>query len=645
MGHPTFLPGSKLLDKYLIERFLAQGGFAEVYLAQHLFLKVPRALKIVTHQFHQGKTRQLKRVIERFRLEAQLGAQFSHAEGIVRVYDFEPDPSGNLYVLVMEYMPGGSLKEKIRAAPSGLPVAEVVRIARDAAEGLALLHQRGLVHRDIKPSNLLFDAQGRAKIADLGIVQMPDHRTRMGQHMGKSHPGTPMYMSPEQENSSAPLTPASDIYSLGLVLFEALTRRNPKMLRPGVRVREFREDVPLWLDALLARMLSHSPEERPWDGAELLKWLQRSAPPGHSYTVSYTATEDTNQTDLGTEHGLDFENDYEERGQLQGSPPAAPPMPDSPLVPKTLTPVQKDLPSTATRPPVTPPTPTIRPHRTLRASGPVHVLLAWNDWLIVSTDRSIDVWKPSSKDPAFRLYGHGGSVTGLVALPEKRDYPAFLSAGDDGRLLHWRLPKNQPVRVFTPAPRGLRSLALRPRDTTSEAIHVMGVDFQSYVYLWRMSNPDLIWHVQAGKAQPVGLKWLDVKHWILAENQGRLTVWKETHPIRKWRYPGAWSSMDAHGDKAILGDEAGYLWLVDLRTGKILMRWHAHKDRVSRVVFVKEGFLSLGWDARVCLWDAQGHRFRVIVLPAIPLSATLSAQGLWVGCHDGSVFLFTEIKF
>ena len=274
-----FRPGTVLFGKYRIERLLGRGGFAEVYLAIHLHLDAPRALKVLT----KGKrvtTGLLEKVAQRFQLEARLGARFADVPYIVRVYDFEQEPERGLLVLVTEYMPGGSLKARIEEAQQqgqeGLPVDFVVATAYNVALGLAALHRAGLVHRDIKPSNILYDGQGRAKVADLGIVQQPHgltQRTDLGETAPR-HPGTPEYMSPEQETTVGYLPPASDVYSLGVTLFEALTLRHYKHLRPGTRVRQLRPEVPAWLDDLIARMLAKDPEARPWDGEELARLLK-----------------------------------------------------------------------------------------------------------------------------------------------------------------------------------------------------------------------------------------------------------------------------------------------------------------------------------------------------------------------------------
>ena len=172
----------------------------------------------------------------------------------------------------MEYASGGSLAarlQKARESGGRLAVEQALRIAAEIAEGLSALHEHDYVHRDLKPSNILFDEQGQARVADLGLTQVPGGPSLRSQlSEPRPHPGTPGYMSPEQENSGRLLKPPSDVYALGLVLFEMLTGRNYSLLKPGTRAASLRKDLPQALDDLLAKMLAKSPDDRPWDGAE-----------------------------------------------------------------------------------------------------------------------------------------------------------------------------------------------------------------------------------------------------------------------------------------------------------------------------------------------------------------------------------------
>src|SRR5262249_54277730 len=181
-------------------------------------------------------------------------------------------------------LPGGSLEERLAAARP-LPDDEARRIAAELAAGLAHAHQRGVVHRDLKPANILFDAGGRAKIADFGIA-------RAGGGAGLTEAGTVLgtaaYISPEQARGE-PATPASDVYAFGVILFRMLTGRLPfespdalamaAMHRdlPAPPVSELRPDAPPLLESVAAAALAKSPADRPRDGAALA--AERGHPP------------------------------------------------------------------------------------------------------------------------------------------------------------------------------------------------------------------------------------------------------------------------------------------------------------------------------------------------------------------------------
>ena len=147
-----------------------------------------------------------------------------------------------------------------RDAPAGSdPVqADAALIALDVAEGLEIVHRLGAVHRNVKPSNVLFDTEGNAKIADWGLAQVPRRRSirQDSEGRGPIHPGTPEYMSPEQALTTTYLTPSSDVYGLGCVLFEMLTGRLWQEAMVTVdSVREIRPEVPPGLEGVLWKML------------------------------------------------------------------------------------------------------------------------------------------------------------------------------------------------------------------------------------------------------------------------------------------------------------------------------------------------------------------------------------------------------
>ncbi len=268
-------PGQTLLNKYRIERILGEGAAGQVWLATHQELNALFALKIVRKGDGGVTGSDFIGYEKRFQLEARLGAQLKHAH-IVHVYDFER--SEDLLVMRMEPCTGGNLQERIdalRAKGEQMPLPEALQIAQDVAQGLAELHRSQIVHRDLKPDNILIDAKGWAKIADLGLAQMPGGPSLRGRKSeAQPHPGTPGYMSPEHEDGMQMLPYAADVYQLGLVIFEMLTGRVCQMEKAGAQILDIRSDTPQWLDSLLARLLAENHKERPHDGVEVVRLLR-----------------------------------------------------------------------------------------------------------------------------------------------------------------------------------------------------------------------------------------------------------------------------------------------------------------------------------------------------------------------------------
>lgn len=267
-----------LNGKYKIEKLLGAGAFGEVYLATHVDLGVQRAIKVAHRSMPGFASSRFEEAFDRFRQEAQIGARIKN-DHIIQIYDFENGVE-SLH-LVMEYASGGSLEEKLinmQTEEKAFLVDDSLRLIHDLAFGLAVLHDKRnpIVHRDLKPSNILFDAEGQAKIADLGLAQVQgglSQRTRLGS-LAQPHPGTPAYMSPEQESSYIMLRSTSDIYSVGVMWFEMLSGVNYKMQSPGTKIGDFRDDLPDDMSKLLEDMLVKDADQRLWDGKRLLERIE-----------------------------------------------------------------------------------------------------------------------------------------------------------------------------------------------------------------------------------------------------------------------------------------------------------------------------------------------------------------------------------
>ena len=249
-------------DRYELEEKIGSGGMADVYKAHDRLLARPVAVKIL-HEAYRADAE----FIERFHREAKAAAKLTHPN-IVSIYDVGIDNDD--HYIVMEYVPGNSLKDKIRDE-GALKISEVVTIAKDIASGLAHAHLNNLVHCDIKPHNILMTADGHAKIADFGIARAVTESTMTysGSVIGSVH-----YFSPEQAQGGT-ITPKSDVYSLGVVMYEMLTNRLPFTGDNAVAIAMkhieeeptppsvFRSKIPPMLEAITLRAMSKNPEMRP----------------------------------------------------------------------------------------------------------------------------------------------------------------------------------------------------------------------------------------------------------------------------------------------------------------------------------------------------------------------------------------------
>ncbi len=245
-----------ILDRYRVEGPLGEGGFGSVVKAFDTRLKRTVAIKTLRRDTFAGDLDRFRMLEERFAREAEAGSRMGIHPHLVAVYDLVVDTNRTQH-LILEYVAGGTLAERIAAGP--LPIAEAFAIAAGAARGLQSAHSVGIVHRDIKPANIFLTGEGAAKVGDFGIAQIDEISRRT--HTTTGHPGTPMYMSPEQANTTGYARPSSDQYSLGLVLFEMLTMKAYKRLeRPEAAALLAVHLAPV--RALVERMLANDPGDR-----------------------------------------------------------------------------------------------------------------------------------------------------------------------------------------------------------------------------------------------------------------------------------------------------------------------------------------------------------------------------------------------
>nr|WP_316771277.1 protein kinase [Streptomyces sasae] len=265
-----------IAGRYRLRDAIGRGAMGEVWRAFDETLGRPVAVKLLLPQDSDPTA------ASRFRLEAQTAGRLSHPH-VVGVLDFGED-EGRLF-LVMELVDGDSLA-RVLAASGPLPAERVARIAAQAAAGLAAAHREGIVHRDIKPANLLLDADGTLKIGDFGIARFLDDPgaalTATGQIVG-----TGLYLAPERALGRT-AGPASDMYSLGCVLYQLLTGRPPFQADTAVAVlhqhldaspvppRQIAAGLPTAFESYLLALLAKEPGHRP-TAEEAADWFGRGA--------------------------------------------------------------------------------------------------------------------------------------------------------------------------------------------------------------------------------------------------------------------------------------------------------------------------------------------------------------------------------
>ncbi|NIV49147.1 MAG: protein kinase, partial [Gammaproteobacteria bacterium] len=267
--HGRFLPGARLGERYRIVGLLGRGGMGEVYRADDLELGQSVALKFLPEKLAADTM-----AWHRLRSEVRTARQLAHPN-ICRVYDIAR-VDGHVF-FSMEYVDGDDLSHVLRRL--GPPSKDkAVQIARQLCAGLAAAHESGILHRDLKPANVMLDGRGRVRITDFGLAGLAEELQANPQRVG-----TPAYMAPEQLESGT-VSGRSDIYSLGLVLYELFTGKRPfedATVDPTTSVPSLQshsESVDPAVDRIVQRCLEPDPAERPASAYEVMAALPGGDP-------------------------------------------------------------------------------------------------------------------------------------------------------------------------------------------------------------------------------------------------------------------------------------------------------------------------------------------------------------------------------
>jgi serine/threonine-protein kinase len=276
------LLGQTLAEKYLIEELIKRGGMGAVYRGKHVMMDKTVAIKVLRPALAGDDV-----VVARFSREAKAASRISHPHA-VSVTDFGESENGVVF-LVMEYLDGRTLKDIIRSE-GPLPLDRIVEIVRQVSGALDAAHQQGVVHRDLKSDNIMLSQTNGgdwAKVLDFGIakIQQPEGARDNDITAANLVIGTPQYMSPEQCSQSGPIDARSDVYSLGVILFEMLAGRVPftgdsptvimmkQVQDDPPSVRDLRPDLPAGVGSLVKKALAKQPIDRFQTAGEMYEAL------------------------------------------------------------------------------------------------------------------------------------------------------------------------------------------------------------------------------------------------------------------------------------------------------------------------------------------------------------------------------------
>ncbi len=605
------------LGHFDVMRILGRGGMGVVLEAFDTKLQRNVALKVLDPELANDETAR-----QRFCREARAAASVTH-ENVVAVHQVEKSSDGGLPFLVMQLIAGETLEQRLLREKS-LPVKEIVRIALQAAQGLAAAHAQGLTHRDIKPGNILLEPPGdRVKLTDFGLARVVDDVkiTRSG-----FVTGTPLYMSPEQAMGE-PTDHRSDLFSLGAVLYEMCAGRPPFQGNSALAVlkrisetqhqplREVNPEIPDWLAETVDDLLAKKPQDRYQSAAELVEvleyvWTQMKASSTDLPTVCQEEVKrrasrtriligvaGTGLLALGVLLGMALS-----RGRIEKA-------------------IQAD-PATAAS--------------VLAANVGSVWSVAFDpkaDALAMALeDGSVRLWNWPTQTVQSTFDAHRGVAWASQFSP---DGDLVVTAGDDGLLKVWRPSEAAPVKVFQ-HPSAVRGLAV-----SNDGKFYTG-DRQGGLHVWSLDRDEALVTAQqpgavyavaiSGDGQTLATAGSDkvIRLWNPETLQPRLRLEGHSGPVYGLSFSNDNRSLASAG-----WDHVVRVW--DTGSGSLLTSWDSGPGDLATLAFSPDGarLATAGQDGMVQLWDPTsgalfkewiGHKSAVHAL-AFSRDGSLLASG------------------